>query len=129
MDKFTITVEAAFDSAHRLLGYPGDCARLHGHRWTVQTRYTAARVDHLGMTCDFKRLKQALQQVIERLDHHLLNEVLPQLANPTAELIARYIYGELLTEVATFFVDGKLQAVTIFETPGCSVTYEEEREN
>jgi len=28
-----LKVRGHFDAAHRLVGYDGDCSKLHGHRW------------------------------------------------------------------------------------------------
>src|SRR5512141_1368611 len=33
---FEVSVETNFSAAHALRGYQGDCARLHGHNWTVR---------------------------------------------------------------------------------------------
>lgn len=33
---YTLKVEGAFEAAHMVNGYPGKCARLHGHNWVVE---------------------------------------------------------------------------------------------
>ncbi|MEQ8237024.1 MAG: 6-carboxytetrahydropterin synthase, partial [Syntrophomonadaceae bacterium] len=33
---FEVTVTQDFAAAHRLYGYQGQCANLHGHTWKVQ---------------------------------------------------------------------------------------------
>ena len=45
------------------------------------------------MVIDFRKVKQKLSQVLEKLDHKHLNEILT--FSPTSENIARYIFDEL----------------------------------
>lgn len=119
---YTLTVTAHFSAAHHLTGYPGECARLHGHNWKVEVEVQAEELNNLGMAIDFRRLKEATAQVLAQLDHQYLNE-LPPFANqnPTSEIIAAYIYHELeesLKEV-------KLSRVRVWESETASVTYQE----
>lgn len=125
---FEIHVEAAFEAAHRIAGYPGKCDRLHGHSWIVEAVVIGDRLDELGMLVDFKLVKGKLRELLEILDHQLLNE-LPAFAegmNPTAENIAMYIYGEM--KQAEFFAAMpylKLKQIQVWESPQSSVIYSE----
>ena len=58
---YRLRVEVDFDAAHRLEGYPGKCANLHGHSWKVEVFVTGEAVDSLGLVCDFGMLKQELE--------------------------------------------------------------------
>jgi 6-pyruvoyltetrahydropterin/6-carboxytetrahydropterin synthase len=93
---YEISTEGSFSAAHFLEGYEGDCARLHGHNWKVRVALRAEQSKPVGLTYDFRRLKALVRQVIEPLDHCVLNE-LPFLKgkNPTAETLAEWIYGEV----------------------------------
>lgn len=76
-----------FSAAHRLgLSYASKCTEVHGHNWRVKVYCRAEDLDANGMVVDFTHIKSA---VIDRLDHKVLNDVLP--FNPTAENIARWI--------------------------------------
>ena len=121
---YTLTVEWAFEAAHRVAGYPGKCDRLHGHNWVVEATVKGTELDELGMLVDFKVIKKALKNTLERFDHRYLNELAPfkEGLNPTAENLSRIIFEEL-EESEVFQRDSQLAAVTVFESPKSSVTY------
>ena len=55
-----------------------------------------------------------------RLDHSDLNTVAPfDEISPTAEHVARWFWESLAPSVTA----GALESVTVWEAPGCSVTY------
>ena len=121
---YTLKVEGAFEAAHNLNGYPGKCAQLHGHNWVVEAVVKGWELDELGMLVDFKDIKQTLKDILERFDHHYLNELAPfkDGVNPTAENLARIIFEELAGN-EIFKRDSVLAAITVFESPKSSVTY------
>ncbi|WP_303839952.1 6-carboxytetrahydropterin synthase QueD [Selenomonas ruminantium] len=121
---YTLKVEGAFEAAHNLNGYPGKCARLHGHNWVVEAVVKGRELDELGMLVDFKDIKQTLKETLERFDHRYLNELAPfkDGVNPTAENLARIIFEELAGN-EIFKRDSVLAAITVFESPKSSVTY------
>ena len=121
---YTLKVEGAFEAAHNLNGYPGKCAHLHGHNWVVEAVVKGRELDELGMLVDFKDIKQTLKDILERFDHHYLNELAPfkDGVNPTAENLARIIFEELAGN-EIFKRDSVLAAITVFESPKSSVTY------
>lgn len=121
---YTLKVEGAFEAAHQLPDYPGKCARLHGHNWVVEAVVKGRDLDKLGMLVDFKTVKKALNNVLDRYDHRFLNELVPfnTGVNPTAENLARIIFTELEDNEA-FTAEVQLAAVMVFESPKSSVTY------
>ena len=121
---YPLKVEGAFEAAHQIEGYPGKCARLHGHNWVVEAIVKGKELDELGMLVDFKAIKKALNEVLDRLDHRYLNELEPFCSgtNPTAENLARILFEELAGH-AVFERDSQLDALTVFESPKSSVTY------
>ena len=123
---FEIKVSAEFEAAHRVAGYPGKCDRLHGHSWVVEASVIGSKLDNLGMLVDFKLVKGRLRELLETLDHRILNE-LPAFENinPTAENIAQYVYNEM--KKAEFFNDNaKLKYIQVWESPKSSVIYTED---
>lgn len=121
---YTLKIEGAFEAAHHVEGYPGKCARLHGHNWVVEAVVKGKELDELGMLIDFKIMKKELADVLERFDHRYLNELEPFAGgvNPTAENLARIIFEELAGR-EVFKRDSELHAITVFESPKSSVTY------
>lgn len=78
-------------AAHSLtLDYESKCSRLHGHNWTITVYCKSQTLDVNGMVTDFSLIKN---RVKDRLDHKVLNEVLP--FNPTAENLARWIFEQV----------------------------------
>lgn len=121
---YTLKVEGAFEAAHMIHGYPGKCARLHGHNWVVEAVVKGNELDELGMLVDFKIIKKALNETLDLFDHRYLNELEPFASgvNPTAENLARIIFKELESHTC-FARDSILAAITVFESPKSSVTY------
>ena len=120
---FEIAVESAFEAAHRIENYPGKCARLHGHNWTVEAIVQGTELNELGILIDFKILKSALNNVLEELDHRYLNELeIFAKKNPTAENLAQEIF-EKLSASKIFSGSAKLKAIKIHESPKSCVIY------
>ena len=121
---YRISVEAHFDAAHFLRGYQGKCEAVHGHRYRVVARVSAREVNDIGLAYDFTELKAKLKAIIKRFDHILLNDVPPfDKINPSAENIARTIYGEIKPELKEAPV--ALSGVTVWESPDSGVEYSE----
>jgi len=82
----TVVKRVSLDAAHFLPGYEGKCANMHGHRWVVELGVSGEVDPDTGMVIDFGELSAFLKEkVVERFDHHLINDVIE---NPTAECIA-----------------------------------------
>jgi len=114
-------VEADFAAAHFLADFHGKCERLHGHNYRVLAHARGDSLDEGGMLVDFGILKKALREVCGTLDHSNLNDLALFANNPSAERIAKYIFGELkklLPEVP-------LRAVDVYETPTSRARYSE----
>ena len=84
----TVSKTFRFEAAHKLIGYDGDCANLHGHSYVLEIQVKGV-VDEQGFVMDFKELKHFVQtKVIDLLDHVYLNDIIK---NPTAENIVIWI--------------------------------------
>jgi 6-pyruvoyltetrahydropterin/6-carboxytetrahydropterin synthase len=85
-----------FDAAHRLPNVPEGhkCARLHGHTFHLRIYLSGTPDLQTGWIMDFGDVKKVFQPILDRLDHHYLNEI-PGLENPTCELLSMWIWNEL----------------------------------
>ena len=124
---FTLKVIDKFCAAHKLVGYPGNCANLHGHTWKVEVVIAGPLLDELEMLIDFRDIKGAVKEAIGPLDHSYLNEVL-DIELPTAEHIAWHIFYEvnLALEELNLPDDTELKEVTVWESDTASITYDRE---
>ncbi|SPF34822.1 6-carboxy-5,6,7,8-tetrahydropterin synthase [Syntrophobacter sp. SbD1] len=122
---FEIFVKSRFAAAHSLGGYPGNCARVHGHNWEVEVFVRCSELDELGMGVDFCAIEPVVKEILTGLDHGNLND-LPAFANqnPTAENIARFLYKELARKLDTHAIH--ISRVKVSETPEAGAFYWEE---
>jgi len=117
---YRINVRRHFDAAHGLRGYRGKCENLHGHRWEIVVAIERKELDECGMAFDFTVLKRELNQVLDRFDHHNLNETPPfDQLNPSSENIARVIFHELNQRLP----DAPVTYVEAWESPDAWATY------
>jgi 6-pyruvoyltetrahydropterin/6-carboxytetrahydropterin synthase len=80
---------------------------VHGHTWKVEVAVEITELDQLGMGIDFKILKKYLDEVLSQFDYAILmrqddllltnvpGKKLFLKSNPTAEVIAREIFGRM----------------------------------
>jgi 6-pyruvoyltetrahydropterin/6-carboxytetrahydropterin synthase len=100
-----------FEAAHWLPHVPEDhkCRRIHGHSFHGSVAVRGPLDPKLGWVMDFADLKRAVDPVVRELDHYLLNEI-AGLENPTAEMVAVWIWRRLAGDVPNLY------RVTIEET-------------
>ena len=93
---YEIVVEQKIESAHFLRGYKGKCENVHGHTYSVVARLKADKLNNIGLVYDFTDVKRLLNDILEKYDHRLLNDIPPfDRINPSAENIAETICREL----------------------------------
>ncbi|HSB05916.1 MAG TPA: 6-carboxytetrahydropterin synthase QueD [Thermodesulfobacteriota bacterium] len=119
---FEITVHSHFSGAHRLRYLRGRCEALHGHNWKIEVSVVSNRLNREGIVLDFGVLKQKVEKIMKSLDHTYLND-LPYFdeREPSSEIIAKYIFDQLKTELNRYPV--KLKRVTAWESDTASATY------
>jgi len=122
---FEVTVEDTFAAGHYLRNYKGKCENPHGHNYKIRVTLAAEELDKAGLLLDFKDLREVMKQVIERLDHQMINEIEPfTVINPSAENLAKYFYHESdvgLQRATNQRV--RVKSVTVFETDTTTATY------
>lgn len=100
-----------FEAAHFLPNVPEGhkCRRTHGHSFRGEVSVKGPLDPTLGWVIDFADLRNAIDPIVRELDHYLLNEI-PGLENPTAELLAVWIWNRLAPSLPL------LHRVTLEET-------------
>ena len=86
-----------------------------------------AELDKAGLLLDFKDLREVMRNVIDRLDHQMMNDIEPfTTLNPSAENLAKYFYDESNSRLQR--VTGgrvRVKNVTVYETDTTTATYSE----
>lgn len=122
MGRYELMVETHFAAAHFLRGYPGDCARLHGHNWHVKLYMTCVELDEIGLGIDYKLMKRELKAALAKWDHYNLNDVAPfDAINPSSENVARVLCEKLSRRLNNERV--RVSRVVVGETCEARVTY------
>jgi 6-pyruvoyltetrahydropterin/6-carboxytetrahydropterin synthase len=122
---FEVSVEESFAAGHALRGYRGKCENPHGHNYKVRVTLHGQELDNIGLLFDFKDLKLALNDVIDRFDHQYLNDLEPfRVTNPSAENLAKYFYDET-SERLRQATSGRVRVkdVKVWETDSTIATY------
>ncbi|MBP1661674.1 MAG: 6-pyruvoyl tetrahydrobiopterin synthase [Candidatus Aminicenantes bacterium] len=112
---WTLKVRDKFSAAHFLREYKGKCEKVHGHTFQVEVAIAVRELDRTGIGYDFTEIKKTLAAALP--DHALLNETYA--FNPSAENIARHLYGELKKAYP-------VESVTVWESEDASATYAED---
>ncbi len=115
----TLAKRFRFDAAHFLPMVPEEhkCRRVHGHSFEVEISVRGEIDPERGWVIDYGDLGGAVRAVLDPLDHALLNAI-PDLENPTSELLAAWIWERLQPRLPGLY------RVTIFETPHSRCEYE-----
>ena len=110
-DLVELVKDFRFEAAHFLPNVPEGhkCRRTHGHSFRGEVAVRGPLDPHLGWVMDFADLRAAVEPIVKRLDHYLLNDI-DGLDNPTSERLAIWIWRELAPSLPL------LVRVTIEET-------------
>jgi 6-pyruvoyltetrahydropterin/6-carboxytetrahydropterin synthase len=100
-----------FEAAHYLpnVAEGHKCRRIHGHSFRGEVAVRGDVGERTGWVMDFADLKGAVDPLVGRIDHYLLNEI-EGLENPTSEIIAIWIWERLAPSLPG------LHRITIEET-------------
>jgi 6-pyruvoyltetrahydropterin/6-carboxytetrahydropterin synthase len=107
-----------FAAARRLPALPAThpCHHLHGHTFEVEIVLRGEPQPGFDWLIDFGEVEHAVEQLKGELDHRYLNDI-EGLANPTSEVIARWVWRRLKPMFSL------LDRVTVTEHPSRGVTY------
>jgi 6-pyruvoyltetrahydropterin/6-carboxytetrahydropterin synthase len=85
---------------------------MHGHSYRVELQLEGQVDPESGFVVDFFEVEATFAPLLEKLDHHCLNEV-EGLENPTVENISVWIWGHTKPRLP------QLAKVTVYETANC----------
>lgn len=119
---YEVKVTREFSSAHFLRDYAGKCANLHGHNWKVEVGFRHPELAANGILVDFTAVWRALDELIELLDHRVINDLPPfDRESPTSENLARWFFQEVGRRLPA--PAPQPHHATVWETPDASATY------
>ena len=119
---YEVIVKTGFSAAHQLRYYDGKYENLHGHNWTAIVTVETNELDDIGVGVDFVVLKKKVEKILSRLDYKNINEVPPfDSKNPSAENIARWLFGELGSQINSD--NARLKKVEVKEFEDCGAAY------
>src|SRR5271163_1986116 len=112
---FEVSVDQTFAAGHALRNYKGKCENVHGHNFRVQVVIEGERLDETGLLVDFLDVKDAMRNIIGRLDHVFLNDIPPfDVKNPSAENIAEYFHQEMTQGLSSAPVRVRVREVKVW---------------
>lgn len=123
---YKIRTEFNFEAAHQLhLPYESACNRVHGHSYLCAVTIASETLNNDRMICDFKVLKNIINERIERiLDHQFLNDVFE--GNTTAEYMSRWICEQINESLCDRHIAAKCICVELNETAKNKAIWEED---
>ena len=94
--RYELSQSFFFESAHTLRREQDADAsrRIHGHTYRAKVTVGGMPDPHSGMVVDLALLRRAIDQVRDRLDHRLLDEV-QGLGAATLENLCRFIHAQV----------------------------------
>ena len=105
-----------FEAAHLLPNVPEghQCGRMHGHGFEIVLHVVQHLESSEAMGIDFDEIAAQWAPIHNQLHHACLNDI-PELANPTSEVISSWIWNQLKSKIPG------LSWVTVYETvtAGC----------
>ena len=106
-----------FEAAHFLPGVPPThkCSKNHGHSYKIRVAVFGKPDPKTGFVMDYGDISEVVKRlVVNRLDHTTLNDIIK---NPTAELLAIWIWNRLKQEIPN------LEQVEVQETDTSGALY------
>lgn len=116
--KYELKQQFQIESARFLpnLAKSHPCASMHGHSFKIVLCLVGDLDPHIGWLVDYHEIARCMQPVLKQLDHKVLNDV-PGLENPTSELLAKWLFEKMVTEIP------QLKNVSVMETSNTECTY------
>ncbi len=119
---FQIELHDEFQASHNIR-INGQWETSHTHNWRVRVFLSREKLDTNCVVADFDRVRVILRDILSKINNKDLNGIKKIGRNPTAEIIARYLYDEINNVICEQFCEISLEAVAVCEQPGCWAWY------
>jgi len=116
-------ISTDFSAAHLLPRHPGKCKDLHGHTYKVEVVVEGEKKDDTECVADFSEVKAIVEEVLEVVDHKLLNELI---ADPTSENVALFLKDALEQRLNGSPLGVSLHSIKVWEAKDKWVMVERE---
>lgn len=132
---------------HRLSKHAGLCKNIHGHNIRVEVQISSVELNKDDMVIDFHDVKTIVSAILERFDHAVLinnsdkefRKFAQQFGvrtivleyydganvDPTAEVLARYLYQHINSQIQSYNSKLFLDFVRIWENDDGMAEYSE----
>lgn len=116
--KAILTKTFRFEAAHTLPSLPEDhkCRQMHGHSFKVYISIYGEVDPKIGWIYDHKCITEAMNPLLEQLDHSYLNDI-EGLESPTIEIMAAWFWTKIQDQLPGLY------EIKIDETPTASCTF------
>jgi len=115
---FKVTVQTSFWASHQFTLPDGKKEPLHSHNWKVTAEVSGDKLNHSGLLIDFDKLKELIDNITEHFTNQQLeNNEYFRTSNPSAEMIAKYIFENLQPQLPEQVM---LDCIIVTEEQGCS---------
>jgi len=124
---FIISVKDKFSAAHKIPGHH-KCGNIHGHNFGVEVMFKSlvAPKDENGMTVDFAKAKEIVQDITQKeFDHHFIEELVinDKKVPVSAENLARYLYLKISEKLLEEDLPLEVYSIKICETDNFCAIY------
>jgi 6-pyruvoyltetrahydropterin/6-carboxytetrahydropterin synthase len=113
-----LTKEFRFEAAHTLPSLPDGhkCRQMHGHSFKVTVTIEGEVDPKIGWIYDHKRISDAMNPLLDQLDHGYLNDI-EGLESPTIENMCAWFWRKIEAQLPGLF------EICIYETPTASCSF------
>jgi len=113
-----LTKQFRFEAAHTLPSLPENhkCRQMHGHSFKIEIHIEGEVDPEIGWIYDHKRISEAMNPLLEQLDHSYLNDI-KGLESPTIEIMAAWFWKKIEAQLPG------LVEIKIYETPTASCSF------
>ncbi len=119
---FQIELQDEFCASH-YIRLNGQWEQPHSHTWRVRVFLGRKQLDKDCVVVDFEKARKMLRNILDKLDNKELNSIRELGKNPTAEIVARYLYDELNCVIGEQFPQVILDSIAVCEQAGCWARY------